>query len=324
MSDLNVKQLIEDLEEVGLEPVVVDDKSPFIDGTNIQYAWDSTTIDTVKMCGRKHLFRSQGWRTKEDSVSLRFGSEYHRALRDYEVLKAEGFDHADSLADVVRAMLYRIQDWDPSHKQKNRNTLVRSVIWYLETYKDDPAKTWIMSDGKPAVEIRFSFELDFGPTTDQPYVLSGKLDKIVVFNGDLFIMDHKTTSSFGTHFAERFNPDNQMTLYTYAGKRVFMAPVKGVIINGCQPLVGGTNFERHIVYRTEDQIREWLTDLNYFLTQANWWTKTGYHPHNDTSCHRYDGCEYRTVCSKAPQVRDKFLAANFRKDEPWNPLFPPD
>lgn len=301
------------------EPVV---PSPFIPGTNIQFAWDSTAIDAVKQCGEKHRFRREGWRPKGDNVHLRFGHEYHRALQDYEILKAEGFNHRDSMMDVVRQLLFRIADWDPDHKQKNRETLVRSVVWYLEKFKDDPAKTWIMSNGKPAVEVTFAFELDFGPTPDQPYVLCGKLDRIVVFNDDLFVMDRKTTSALGPTFAERFTPDNQMTLYTLAGKRIFMAPIKGVIVDGCQPLVGGTNFERHIVYRTEEQIQEWLIDLDYWLTQANWWVKTNYFPHNDTSCHKFSGCEYRGLCGKSPQVRDRFLKSTFEQEEPWNPLNP--
>lgn len=302
-----------------------DDFSPFIPGTNIQFAWDATAAEIVKLCGRKHGLKRQGWQSKEDNIHLRWGGEYHRALRDYEVLKAEGFDHRDCLDDVVRSLLHRIVDFNPDHKQKNRETLVRSVIWYLEKFKDDPAKTWIMSDGKPAVEVNFNFELDFGPTPDQPYVLSGKLDKVVVFNGDLFVMDHKTTSSLGKQFVDSFTPNNQMTLYTYAGKKVFMAPIKGVIINGCQPLIGGTNFERHIVYRTDEQIEEWLLDLDYWLTQANWWAERDYFPHNDTSCHKYSGCEFRELyCSKSPQVRDRFLKANFDKVEPWNPLKPRD
>jgi hypothetical protein len=310
--------------EIEVEVEVEEEPSPFIPGTNIKFAWDSTAIDAVKQCGRKHLFVTQGWRSKGESVHLRFGSEYHRALRDYEILKAEGFDHDDAMADVVRSLLYRIHDWNPTHKQKNRETLVRSVIWYLEQFKDDPAKTWIMSDGKPAVEVTFSFELDFGPSPNQPYVLCGKLDKIVIFNGDLFVMDHKTTSALGASFASRFNPDNQVTLYTYAGKKVFMAPIKGVIINGCQPLVGGTNFERHIIYRTEEQIQEWLIDLDYWLTQAAWWAEKDYYPHNDTSCHKFSGCEYRDVCAKSPQVRDRFLKADYEQEEPWNPLRPRD
>jgi hypothetical protein len=299
-----------------------DEPSPFIPGTNIQFAWDATAIERVKLCGRLHRFKSEGWRSKGDNVHLRFGSECHRCFQDYEVLMAEGFDHRDAMDDVIRSLLFRIQDWNPDHKQKNRETLVRSVIWYLEKHKDDAAKTWIMSDGKPAVEVNFSFELEFGPTVDQPYVLSGKLDRIVVFNGDLFVMDRKTTSSLGFNFLNRFLIDNQMTLYTYAGKRIFMAPIKGVIIDGIQPLITQTNFERHIVYRTDEQIQEWLIDLDYWLNQANWMASRDYYPANETSCSKYGSCEFLDICTKSPQVRDRFLKANYEQEEPWNPLRP--
>jgi hypothetical protein len=43
---------------------------------------------------------------------------------------------------------------------------------------------------------------------------------------------------------------------------------------------------------------------------------------NDTACDKYGGCEFREVCSKSPSVRDKFLKADFKQEEPWNPLIP--
>ena len=63
-----------------------------------------------------------------------------------------------------------------------------------------------MSNGKPAVELSFRFELDFGPEYGdaigngpeqgtQPYLLSGHLDRVVEFNDHLFVMDHKTTTT---------------------------------------------------------------------------------------------------------------------------------
>jgi len=297
--------------------------SPYIPDTNIQFAWDATSIEQLKRCGRLRNYKSKGWISKADNIHLRYGGEYHKCLQDYEILKAEGFDHRDCLFDVIRSLLYRIQDWDPDDSKKNRSTLIRSVIWYLEKFKDDPAKTWIMPNGKPAVEIEFNFALDYGPTDDQPYVLCGKLDRVVEFNGDLFVMDHKTTTlGLGEYYWKQFTPNNQMTLYTLAGKIVFDAPIKGVIVNAAQILVGGTVFERNIIYRTQEQLDEWLDDLGFHLRRAEEYAREDYWPHNDTACDKYRGCEFREVCGKTPQVRHHFLNANFEQVEPWNPLKP--
>jgi len=314
--------ILEAMEYVGIETIVIDEDTPppnpYLPGTNIQYAWDATSLEYLKRCGRLDKFMRAGWRPKEPNIHLRWGGEYHRCLQDYEILMAQGSKHRDAVFDVIRALLHRIVDFDPDHKQKNRETLVRSVIWYLEKHQNDPAKTWIMSNGKPAVEIRFNFPLDFGPSEDQPYVLCGKIDKVVVFNGDLFIMDHKTTTTLGTFYFDQFTPHNQMSLYTLAGKVIFKAPIKGVIINACQPLVGGTNFERGIVYRTQEQLNEWLTDLTVWLSRQNDAT------HNDAACDKYGGCPFRPICTRSPQVRERFLKSNYIQDTPWNPLMPRD
>ena len=308
---------------MSVEELVVEEvePSPFIEGTNIQYAWDSTAIDRVKQCGRLHHLKSEGWRGKGQSVHLRFGHEYHRCLQDYEILRAEGFEHRDAMEDVIRALLFRIVDWNPEHKQKNRETLVRTVVWYLEKHKDDMAKTWIMADGKPAVEVTFSFELDFGPTDDQPYVLCGKLDRIVVFAGDLFVMDRKTTSwPLNPRYWGQFTPNNQMTLYTIAADALQSdAHVKGTIIDAIQIMQSETRCVRSITYRTQEQLTEWLDDLTYWLGVAQYYAHSNYWPMNDTACRM---CRFRDICSKDPGVREKFLEGNFERGERWNPLVP--
>ena len=67
---------------------------------------------------------------------------------------------------------------------------------------DDPAETYTKSDGKPAVELSFRFELDWGPgylgdtdSVTHPYLLCGHMDRVVSFNDQLFVMDHKSTTT---------------------------------------------------------------------------------------------------------------------------------
>ena len=318
MSDAD---LIKTLKAVGFDPYVVDENtfSPCIPGTDIRYAWDASSIEPLKRCGRLHKYKSQGWRSREDNVHLRYGAEYHKTLQDYEVLKASGLSHRDSVFDAVNALTKRLVDFNPDHPKKNRETLIRSAIWHMEKYEDDHAQTWMMSDGKPAVEITFNFPLDFGPPGyDQPYVLCGKLDRIVVFNGDLFVLDYKTTTiSLTDSYWKQFRMNDQMSLYTLAGKVVFQAPIKGVIVDAAQILVGGTNFERGIIYRTQDQLDEWVENLRFYLDNQNNDTM------NEASCiTRYGPCEYLEICGRTPQVRERFLKSSFVQEEPWNPLLP--
>jgi hypothetical protein len=288
----------------------------------------------------------EGWSSDNESPHLRFGIEFHQALQEYDIARADGIKHNEAEHDVIKSLLGRTFDWDVdtdtrAGKYKNRTSLVRTVIWYLEHFKDDPAKTLILDNGKPAVELSFSFELDWGPTRTnvvdmstpdldlvprQPYLLSGHLDRIVDFQDQLFVMDRKTTTTTpGSYYFDQFEPNNQMSLYTLASQVILDSPIKGVIIDAAQILVDTARFVRGFTYRTSDQLDEWLKDVEYWLNLAESYAEANYWPQNDTACDKFGGCRFRQMCSKSPQVREQFLNANFTKLEPeerWNPLKP--
>lgn len=318
--------------------------TPYLPETNIQVAWDSTSLGYLKTCPRLYQYvMIDGWSAKDESVHLRFGIEYHSALQDYDLSRAAGIPHSDAVHDVVRELLIRTADFDPDHKTKTREGLLRTVIWYLDQFKDDPAVTLILSDGKPAVEQSFRFELDWGPKANlpyidelgpaadfvakninPPYILAGHLDRVVRFNDELFVMDHKTTAyDPSPWYFSKYEPDNQMTLYSLAAKVVLDAPVRGVIIDAAQIGDGWTKFGRGFTYRTQDQLEEWLSDLRYWLALAEQYAIAGHWPQNDTACDKFGGCRFREICSKSPGVRERFLEGNFVKlpeEERWNPL----
>jgi hypothetical protein len=310
-------------------------KTPFIPDTRIQWAWDSTMLEDAKRCPKLYEYKYiQGWRPKGENANLRFGGEFHTCVQHYDMSRAHGIPHNDAVHDVVRELLHRTWGWEPdpetkAGKYKNRSSLIRTVINYLDYYYPDPAETYILENGKPAVELSFNYELDFGPkfsrdtVGQRPYTLCGHLDRIVVFNGDHFGMDYKTTTTTpSTYYFDTYSPHNQMSLYTLASNVIFKAPVKGMIINAVQMLIGSNRFVRGITFRTQDQIDEWLYDLEHWLLQMEGYALHQYWPRNDTACDKYGGCPFRTVCSKSPAVREIYLKADFTQEEPWNPLTP--
>lgn len=330
--------------------------SPFLPGTNIQYALDSTSLGLLKTCPRLYQYTMiDGWAPRGESIHLRFGIEYHTALQEYDVSRANGVRHEDAIHDVVAALHSRVWDWDVDRdskagRYKNRDTLVSLVVDYLDHFAHDPARTYIKSDGTPAVELSFRFELGFGPqheadrevvsipgpvpgTTEymtrlhhtQPYLLCGHLDRVVDFNNQLLVMDRKTTqSTISDYYFAQYEPNNQMTLYTLAGRMILGAPIKGVIIDAAQILLEKPNaFARGFTYRTDDQLEEWLVDLQSLLTMAEAYATRGHWPMNDTACDKFGGCRFRGICSKSPSVRERFLKADFDQLETqarWNPL----
>ena len=309
--------------------------SPFLPGTKIQYAWDSTCLGLIKTCPRLYEYTIiDGWSSKSESIHLRFGIEFHAALEAYDHAIANGANHEAAVHSTVAESIRRTNDWNPdpttkAGKYKNRNTLLSLVVDYLDHFVDDHCETYIKSDGTAAVELSFRFELDWGPEADndthQPYLLSGHLDRVVSFNDQLFVMDHKTTTTTpGDYYFDGFEPHNQMTLYTLAGQVVLNAPIRGVIISAAQILLTQPNrFVRGFTYRTQDQLDEWLLDLRIWLDHAEAYANANYWPMNDTACDKFGGCKFRGICSKSPDVREMFLKTDFiqlSEDEKWNPL----
>lgn len=309
--------------------------SPFLPGTNIQYAWDSTSLGYLKKCPRLYQYSIiEGWRPKTTGIDLQFGLWYHKGLELYDRYKAAGIKHEPALEETVLWLHNETYGWE-GNNYKNTISLLRSVTQYLDQFgENDPAKTVVRPNGEPAVEISFRFELNLGPTpsyeaqmqgeghlvSGQPYLLCGHLDRVVEFGGGNYVMDRKTTkSTLSDSYFDQFAPNTQMTLYTLAAKVVLDTPIKGVIIDAMQILIKEpyTRFARGFTYRTPAQLEEWLDDLNSTLHQAEGYARQGYWPMNDSACFL---CRFKSICSKDPAVRPAFLEADFTKEDPWNPL----
>lgn len=299
-------------------------ESPFFSGSNLQFAWDSTSLGLLKECPRKYqLTILEGWRAKSESVHLKFGILFHKALELYDKFRAQGLDYEEAvdetLAWLLEATWERGEDfsrpWTSDHDKKNRDTLVRSIIWYLDQYKDDVAKTLILENGDPAVELSFKFDAGFGD-----FILCGHMDRLVTFSDDVFVMDRKTSgSTLSTYYFNQFNPDNQMTLYTLAGKIVYNLPIQGVMIDAAQIAIGFTAFSRGITMRSDGQLNEWLGDFKQWTNIARLHADEGHWPMNEKSCSAYGGCVFRGICSLDPAVRESYLKTYFEKRF-WNPL----
>lgn len=342
-------------------------ESPFLPGTHIQYAWDSTSLGWLKTCPRLYQYHMiEGWRSKSESVHLKFGQWYHSALELYDRCRAESTGHEEALIVVIRSCMTLTWDfedcpecngsgfvqsgvcgncvgghtgpghpWSSDHPLKTRENLIRSIIWYLDHFSNDAAQTIQLANGKPAVELSFRMELNYGPAASaqtrydtaqgeliqgKPYILCGHLDRLVSLAGGTYVMDRKTTSmALGSNYFDQYSPDNQMSLYSLAAKVIYQTPVKGVIIDAAELKVGFTRFGRGMTFRTDAELEEWLDETKHWLRLAEGFASEGYWPRNDKACHHYGGCTFRKVCSKSPEVRQKFLESDFTK-HPWNPL----
>lgn len=312
-------------------------QSPLIDG--IQFAFDSTTLTLGQECLRKYqLSFLECWEPKLKSPHLLFGGWYASALERYYKWVAQGMEREEALHQTVWQALkdtweYAYNEdgtvktnsqrkkigapWMSMHNLKTRENLIRTIIWYIDEFgADDPFKTVMKADGTPAVEYSFKLEIDSGN------LLCGHIDRLVEYGDEVFVTDQKTTGSTITpSFFDQFKPNTQMSLYAFAGKAIYDMPVKGVVIDGAQIAVGFSRFMRGFTFRTDSELDEWYEGILRDIDHIQRATIDHQFPMNPNACNHYSGCQFRSVCSKSPEVRDKYLRADFqRRPDPWNPL----
>lgn len=296
--------------------------------SNIQLAFDSTSLGEAKLCLQRYKYRIiDGWTGRLENADLKFGILFHSATERYDHARAKGLSYDEAVRLAVRWALAQTWDyelgrpWLSDHKSKNRLSLIRTLVWYFDQFQNDPLETVVLANGKPAVELSFQLDLlDFKSPTGEPVLLCGHLDRIAKQDGDdskLFIVDKKTTGNqvSGDYFSQ-FHPDNQMSTYYTGGRIAYSAKIKGIIVDAVQVGVTFSRFQRGFVSRSDGELEEWLED-------TKWWIKLIWQsalsdrwPKNDKNC-RF--CPYQQICNKAPSMRDEWLKASFVR-APWDPL----
>lgn len=295
----------------------------------LQLAVDSTSLGEFKTCPRKYYYSIiLGLQPKVTSIHLEFGILMHSASERYHHAKAQGHGHEDALLLMLEWVLK--ETWNKVLKRpslqgdqyKNRLTLVRTLIWYFDQYGDNDAlETVVLSNGKPAVELSFSFDSGYRTQlTGEPVLFCGHLDRLVKFNGEAYIADVKTTKSeLSPHYWAQFNPHNQFGMYTLAGNVVWQAPVKGLIVDSAQVLVNSSRFARHMIQHDAAAVQEWHRDAIWTVRLMEGCASERYWPMNDTSCSKYGGCPFQQICSRSPNSRDQWLKSDY-KQRIWDPL----
>lgn len=316
--------------------------SPFVEGTMIPFAFDSTSLGTFMDCPRKFYYSQvRGLRRKWKAAPITFGSAFHKALETYELERGKGLTLDQALAPALHAAREDSVGME-EHKSRTPEALMRSVEAYIRHHEGEQMETLTTQEGKPAVELHFKASLGNAITflPEQEVLYCGYIDRVVRFQGTPFVLDHKTTGmSISTEkgsasYFGAFTPDMQMTGYVWASREAYGFPVRGVIVDAMQVAKTKTEFARQIINRTPAQIDEWRAGVTYWVRLAatsgmvatqvgdNLGEQAKAYPMNQRHCHsRYGACTFAGVCGRDPSVREAFINTDFGV-EPWNPLLP--
>ena len=288
-----------------------------------QIKLNSSSLGPFKLCPRKYYYSVVcGLETEARSVHLTFGSLVHAASAKYDALRASGEAHEVALREVTRLLMLATWDkelsrgWVSGDGIKNRLSLLRTVVWYLDNYAGcDPAETVKLPSGGLAVELPFEFDSGFArSSTGERVEFIGTLDKIIKLNDYYFVRDIKTTGGgLGEYFFRYFTPGNQFSLYLAAARICFDFDCEGVIVDGIQVGAGFARFERAQAPRPKGVIEEWLEDSHEWIDAMQTCALREHWPQNDMSCGAFGGCEFRSICSASPKARATWLAKGWKK-----------
>ena len=318
----------------------------------LQTAWDSTSLTTFMSCPRKYqLSMIEQWNSLHQSVALTFGILFHKGMEIFEKTLAEPQDRDGALRNAIIEVLLEsgeykfpegwsgdfdsdyefyasiIEDlpdpftpWPITDDKRNRNTLVRALIWYVSHYDPDPAQTIILKNGRPAVELSFKIPLPLETPTGDHYLLCGHIDRLVRFLDQVWVLDYKTTSTtINASYFSKFSPHLQLSLYTMAANVIYPDHTYGAIVDAIQLAVGSVRFGRSLVTISRGRQDEWYAGVMATIKLAERMALDEEWPMNEQSCHDYGGCRFRDICSQDPCVREAFLEAEFVR-KPWDPL----
>ena len=275
---------------------------------NLQLVWDATSLTSLSRCPRQYLYRHLLHYTSTSAAApLLFGLLMHKAL-EISIRDSLSLENLLSRITAEEEKTISSLPTDEDDSRYSPRALLRAIVWYHDHYSHDSLSP-LLINSSPAAELSFHFP--FLP----PFSLSGHLDLVATLGDEIYVVDHKTTTStLSPWYFERFSPDIQMSLYTLASGVIFSSPASGVIINAIQTMATGTRFLRGFATRSPEQLTEFHLLLENLLEMAQKYARENFWPMNQASCF---GCKFRSVCAKSPSTRNLWLESDFTKS-PWD------
>lgn len=285
------------------------DKSPNFEKK--QLLFDATILNEVQLCGMRAYFGHElNLRPPTTAVPLEEGDLLHRMLEAYYIgVKDKGVElvynnelyksHIDSCISLGEQHSVT-QDLSPEE--------VSTVIYQFQEYTDH-----YRMDGVIPHEVERPFIKKLYEDEDLVIHLTGKIDLIAeVPNFGLSVIDHKKASR--TQAPSSLS--NQFTNYSWA------TGIRTVHINkvGFQKTLSREErFRRYTIYYTEEQINRWVKNVIYWGQQYSFYLETNTWPENRTSCDKYAGCIYSSICEAGTdEAREWLIKTKYVVGERWD------
>jgi len=265
---------------------------------------DNTMFTWFDECARLYqVFAVLGLRPKLKRAPLEFGSLLHEGLDTLYQTK--------SIHDAVNKM-ESLPYEDPIDDHRTKARAILTLVEYHEHYGDEEG--WFKN-------ILLT-ETPFDIVSLNGFRYGGKIDLIVNYNDEAWIIDHKTTSMGGPTWWDQFYNSPQMLGYVFAGSLLVGRPIQGVIVN--QLLIHKTKkspeeqFARRPFLYSKDQVEEWLHMRASTYQKIKAAKDSGYFPPNYNNCKgKFGRCALFNICTLPQASRARALEYDFEHN-PWD------
>lgn len=271
--------------------------------------WDYTAINAFQTCRRYYYYMMvKHLQTLTKSPALLFGGAIHDAL---DVYYTEGIDKA--LAKFRET--YKDKEGDDLRTVSNG---VKMLEQYAIVYANEPFKVL----GKP--EAGFVFPLT------EDIMWGGRMDLPVEWSGDLWIVEHKTTTALRSNFFRQFDLCKQITGYTVGAEVCYNRKCQGCIVNALEPwkeLKRPTakskrpedHFVRNPMPRTKMLKDRFKMNIARIVRDIRWCEQENefYEAEKKETCFSYNyDCPYKQLCLYGEDER--IIKRDYRVEK-WEP-----
>lgn len=289
-------------------------------------AFDTSITQTSQRCPRKAQYqyfynRSGAGR----NVPIAFGLAYHKFR---EVLERQYLDICMKQGmelNKVSGAIYKIalgegmEGYEDPPLEHKKAYLTRGR---LQLSCEQAFMNWTSEKRKgifTVLEAEQAFQLELPDGT----LFGGRFDQVLEWNGKLWVKDFKTTGRMGKDYPRQFDPNDQITAYTWAASKLSGRRVGGVIIEVVYNTksVGPTHFP-FVSARTDAHIEEWLRDVQMETKLLRSYYEDNYFPKRTTGCGDFGGCYFRECCAmSSDKMREAWLLAKTIESE-WDFMNP--
>jgi len=273
---------------------------------------------------RKELVKCQKiahWKF-ERGLTAEVGNEHLIAggafAKGMEVMRRYHYEeHTDpeiTLANGITALYAQYGKFiPPSNSLKTADRMAGALAYYAgrRPFAEDEYTPVKLGD-ELGIEVQFNYGIGIAhPITGLDLSYCGRFDMLAYDkNGDVWVIDEKTTGKLGEAWVHQWNLDSQMTGYCWGAKKLLLehgitAEVKGAVINGISILKYDYDHIRCPTFRQDWEIERWYAQMLRDI--SGWITAFKQQDHNqvlDHACALYNNpCQFAKLCKSANPER---------------------